>query len=300
MRFSFWPKPAQAWDDLLAVCRHAEATGWDGIYFADHFMGQDDKDDALLECWSVLAALGAAVPRVRLGALVSGNTYRHPALLANIATTIDHISGGRLVVGIGGGWQENEHTAYGIDFFDVPGRLRRLDEACQILRGLFDEHRVDFHGRHYELVDAPLEPKPVQAHLPLLVGGGGEKVTMRIAAQHADEWNTWGLPPHLARKAAVLDAHCERLGRDPAAIHRSAQCLVFLSTDPDWVAAHQHLAGPGRPTLVGTPDTVIATMKAYEEAGIGEFILPQFNLGGRDETIAALDLFHREVAAALA
>ena len=299
MRFSFWAKPSQPWEDVLAVCRHAEATGWDGLWFADHFLGADDPDDPLLECWSVIAALAAAVPRVRLGALVAGNTYRHPAVLANIATTIDHISDGRLVLGLGGGWQENEHLAYGLEFNDVPDRLRRLEEACKVITGLLANERTDFDGRYYTLRDAPLAPKPVQAQLPILIGGGGEKVTMRIAATYGQEWNTWGLPKHLDRKGKVLDAHCERLGRDPGEIHRSAQCLVFLSTDPTWVAEHQHLAGPGRPTLVGTPDEVIAAMQAYAEAGVDEFILPQFNLGSAEQTMAATDLFINEVAAAL-
>src|SRR5688500_4097635 len=176
MRFSVWPNAAQPWDDILDVAQHAEATGWDGVWIADHFMPNEaDPSGPTNECWTLLAALGAAVPRVRLGALVTGNTYRHPAVLAKMAATVDQVSGGRIVLGLGAGWQENEHAAYGIPFFTTRERLERLEEACEIVKGLFSQPRTSFEGRHYTLRDAPLEPKPVQDPLPLLVGGGGEK-----------------------------------------------------------------------------------------------------------------------------
>ena len=138
-------------------------------------------------CW-----MAAAVPRLRLGPLVLGNTYRHPAVLAKMAATVDHISGGRLVLGLGAGWQENEHLAFGLEYSTVGGRLRRLEEACRVIRSMFDNRRSTIDGKFYQVTEAPLEPKPVQARLPLMIGGGGEKVTLRIVAQHADEWNTWG------------------------------------------------------------------------------------------------------------
>jgi F420-dependent oxidoreductase-like protein len=298
MHFSLWISPGHSWEETLSLAQHAEATGWDGIWFADHFMGPGrDARGSLLECWSVLAALAAAVPRVRLGPLVSGNTYRHPAVLANMAAAVDQISGGRLVLGIGAGWQRNEHEKYGIEFFDVGGRLDRLEEACQVLRALTTEERATFDGRHYRLDDAPMEPKPVQRPLPLLVGGGGERRTMRIAATYADEWNTWGAPDHLAQKVQVLERHCEDLGRDPATIARSAQALVFLGDDPAWLEARR--AEPaGMPTLVGTPSELADAMAAYRDAGVGEFILPDWTLpahGGTD----LLDRFLAEVAADL-
>ena len=135
------------------------------------------------ECWTTLSALAGRVPRLRLGTLVMGNTYRHPAVLAKMAVTLDHISGGRLVLGLGAGWQENEHEQYGIPFYTVKERLERLDEACEILTRLWREEKSNFAGKHYTLNNASLEPKPLQAPLPLLVGGGGEKVTLRIAAK---------------------------------------------------------------------------------------------------------------------
>jgi alkanesulfonate monooxygenase SsuD/methylene tetrahydromethanopterin reductase-like flavin-dependent oxidoreductase (luciferase family) len=137
MRFSVWPNAAGSWEDLLDIARHAEATGWDGIWIADHFMPNTaDAVGPTNECWTTVAALAASVPRVRLGTLVTGNTYRHPAVLAKMAANVDMISGGRLVLGLGSGWQENEHSAYGIPFHTIGGRLNRLDEACQVIRSL--------------------------------------------------------------------------------------------------------------------------------------------------------------------
>ncbi|MGH2603661.1 MAG: LLM class flavin-dependent oxidoreductase, partial [Dehalococcoidia bacterium] len=189
MRFSFWPAAGNPWNELVETCRHAEATGWDGIWFADHFMpNAADTSAPVAEVMTTLAGLAACVPRVRLGSLVVGNTYRSPAVLAKMAANVDIISGGRLILGLGAGWQENEHDAYGIPFYTIGGRLRRLEEAVQIVKSLVANDNTTFEGRYYQIVDAPLAPKPVQRPLPLLIGGGGEQVTMRIAAQYADEW----------------------------------------------------------------------------------------------------------------
>jgi F420-dependent oxidoreductase-like protein len=296
MRFSVWPNIGQPWDEVLAVARHAEQVGYDGVWAADHFMpAGDDVSAPVAECWTTLAALAASVPRVRLGALVSGNTYRHPAVLAKMAATIDQISGGRVILGIGGGWQENEHAAYGIDFFTVKERLARLDEACQVIKALTTHGRADFDGRYYRLVQAPLEPKPVQSPLPLLVGGGGEKVTMRIAAQYADEWNTWGMPDVLRHKMAVLDQHCAAVGRDPKEIQRSAQALLFLSDDPAFLERVRGGAG-GRASIAGNVDEVRAVVAEYAEAGLDELIIPDFTLGSMDRKLATLDTFITRVA----
>jgi F420-dependent oxidoreductase-like protein len=300
MRFSVWPNMHQSWEDTLRVARHAEATGWDGVWFADHFMPNAPlDDDATLgptdECFTTLAALAAAVPRVRLGSLVAGNTYRHPAVLAKMATTIDRISDGRFVLGIGAGWQENEHEAYGIEFFDVPTRLKRLDEACQVIRSLVDNARTDLEGRHYHLHGAPLEPKPSNGHLPLLIGGGGEKVTLRIAAAHADEWNVWGTPELLAQKGKVLAQHCERIGRDPATIKHSAQALVYISEDAAFIDKMRG-RDTGRPMIVGTPAEVVDIVGAYAEAGVDELIVPDFTMSTWERKQAALDLLIEQVA----
>jgi F420-dependent oxidoreductase-like protein len=298
MRFSLWPSPTRPWAELLALANHGAETGWDGVWCSDHFipLNPAESQNPVLECWSVLAGLAAAVPRVRIGAIVTGNTYRHPAVLANMATTVDHISGGRLVMGLGAGWQENEHTAYGIHFGTVGERLRRLEEACAVITGLFEQERTTFEGQYYQLNDAVMQPKPVQAHVPLLIGGGGEKVTMRIAAQYADEWNIWGLPELLKQKGAVLDAHCEKLGRDPATIKRSAQALLFLSEDESWLAERRE-RGAMFPMLIGTPAEVQEIVAGYRDAGVDELIIPAFNLGPPQRAVETLDLFNEAVAA---
>ena len=138
MRFGFWPGPNNSWNDTLALAKHAEAGGWHSVWYADHFMpNQEDTSGPTSECWTTLAALAASVPRVRVGALVTGNTYRHPAVLAKMAANVDNISGGRCVLGLGAGWQENEHKAYGIEFSTLGGRMSRFEEACQVISGLF-------------------------------------------------------------------------------------------------------------------------------------------------------------------
>lgn len=298
MRFSLWPNAGNSWDETRELCRHAEATGWDGIWFADHFMpNAADVSAPTAEAWTTVAALAAAVPRVRIGTLVSGNTYRHPAVLAKMAAQVDQISHGRAVLGLGAGWQENEHTAYGIPFYTVGGRLRRLEEACRAVKGLFTNERTTFEGRYYQLKDAPLEPKPVQRPLPLLIGGGGEKVTMRIAAQYADEWNVWGTPETLRRKMAVLDQHCRDLGRDPKTLKRSAQALLFLSDDP--AVLERARAGMGMPVTAGSVDELRETMRQYAEAGVDEIVVPDRTLG-RDaaQKKATMDRVIQEIAPA--
>lgn len=295
MRFSIWPSSTQSWDDFHDAAAHAARTGWDGVWAADHFMpAVAPSDRPMLECFTVLSAVAASVPRLRIGSLVAGNTYRHPAVLANMVATLDHVSGGRTVLGLGAGWQENEHAAYGIEFYDLPGRLARLDEACEVVRRLLDDVRSDFHGRFYTLVDAPAEPKPVQAHLPLLVGGGGERVTLRIVARRADEWNTWGVPEVLAAKGAVLERHCEAIGRDPAEIARSAQVLIDLDGAGS-VSQMPHRRA--YPTVSGGAAQLQDVLRAYEEANVGEFVLPDWNLGKGAARREAMDRFMEEVAA---
>ena len=286
------------WDETLSAARHAEATGWDGLWYADHFMPNavEPADGPIHEAWSVLAAIAATVPRVRLGPLVAGNTYRNPAVTAKIAATIDHISNGRVVLGLGAGWQENEHRAYGLEFNTFRWRFDRLEEACQILTSLFADERSTFAGSHYSLVDAPLDPKPVQARLPLLIGGGGEQRTLRIVARYADEWNVWGLPDLLAAKSAVLEGHCAAIDRDPAAIQRSAVALLFLTDDAAKLASLRS-RDLGRPALVGTPSELQDIVAAYRKAGVQELIVPGFNFRSAAERVDTLERFLTEVAA---
>ena len=294
MKFAVWPSMNDPWAETLAIARHAEATGWDGVYYADHFMPNDaDVSAPVGECWTTLAALAAAVPRIRIGPLVTGNTYRHPAVLAKMAATVDIISGGRLVLGLGAGWQENEHRAYGIEFSTVGGRLSRLEEACHVITSLFANRRTTFAGRYYQLTDAPLEPKPVQSPVPLLIGGGGEQRTLRIAARYANEWNVWGTPEVLARKGQILDPYCEELGRDPRTIRRSAQALLVMTDDRSLI---ERVRASGRPVLGGTGPELRALVEQYAEAGVNELIIPGFTIGRTlEEKLATLDRFNEEV-----
>ncbi len=303
MRFSIWPSPMQSWADVLAVTQHAEQTGWDGVYFADHFMPNDMEGDRpldgpTLECWAVLAGLASVTTRLRLGSLVCGNTYRHPAVLANIAAAVDNVSNGRVVLGLGAGWQVNEHKAYGIDLFDTRTRLDRFEEACAIVQSLLRNERTTFAGAHYTITDAPCQPAPVQSPLPLLVGGGGERRTLRIAAEYADEWNVWGTAELVAQKSEVLARHCDDVGRDPATIARSTQALMFLSEDEQWLAG-KRVQDTGRPVIVGNPEEVIDIVAGYRDAGVDELIVPDWNMGPVTRTNDTYDLFIERVAPAL-
>lgn len=296
MRFSFWSANAHPWEEILRSCVRADTTGWDGVWVPDHFMpNAEDDSGPMHEAWSLLAALAARTERVRLGPLVSGNTYRHPAVLLKAAVTIDHISGGRVVLGMGAGWQENEHVAYGIPFGTFTDRFEKLEEALQVLRSLRDAERSDLAGDHYTLRHAPLAPKPV-GRLPILIGGGGEKKSLRLVAQYAEEWNVWGTPEILAAKGKVLDEHCERLSRDPSTIHRTAVALLFLCDTEDRAAALRDRGIP-RPTLIGTPAQLQEQIQAYVDAGVGEVIIPDFTLGDPAAKDEVLDRFLAEVAA---
>jgi F420-dependent oxidoreductase-like protein len=292
MRFSLWCDANQSWSELLEEASQIERRGWDGVWIADHFMGS--RESSPHECLAYLAALAATVPRLRVGSLVIGNAYRHPTVLANAVTTIDHISGGRVVLGLGAGWQETEHAAYGIPLLEPGPRIDRLEEACEILRRLFDGGPVDFDGDYYTLRDAFLEPRPVQEHLPLLVGGGGERRTLRVVARWADEWNTWGGPDVVRHKGAILDSWCEKLGRDPAAVTRSAQVALLLSEDEGWLARRRGTPAM-RPTVVGTPDEVAEVLAGYAEVGVTEIIVPDMTFGRGSRRSDTIDLFAERV-----
>jgi F420-dependent oxidoreductase-like protein len=298
MRFAVWPNLAQPWSDVLEVTRHAEATGWDGVYVADHFMGDGGDfgpaEEPTLEATAALAALAMATERVRLGTLVLGNTYRHPAVLANWAATVDQLSGGRLLLGVGAGWQQNEHEQYGIRLPPPGERIDRFEEACQVLNGLLRETTTTVAGTHYQLTDAICEPKPVQSPLPLLIGGKGNRM-MGVVARHADEWNMWGLPDVIAERANVLDQRCEAIGRDPAAIQRSAQALVLLTDDQ--TKAEAFVAGTGgRAAVAGTPAQIAETVSRWREVGLDELIVPDFTLGRGQRKLDHLDALIEQVA----
>jgi F420-dependent oxidoreductase-like protein len=295
MRFSLWPMGAQSWDELLGIFRLAEETGWDGVWYADHFMpNQQNTSPPVAEVWPTVAAAAALVPRLRIGTLVCGNTYRHPAVVAKMAAQVDIISGGRFVLGMGAGWQENEHHAYGIPFYTVGERVSRLQESCRIIRELLRNDRTEFHGRYYHVEDAPLSPKPVQQPLPLLVGGGGEQRTMRIAARYADEWNTWGTPETIRHKVSVLDQHCVKDGRNPAEIKRSAQAVFMLDNTEERIEAARNARR--FPVIAGNADELQQTVAEYRDAGLDELVVPTMGLGRGDELESTVGRFINEVA----
>ena len=296
MDFSLWPSASRSWQDILESTEYAERTGWHGVWIADHFMQNGDgKAVPVLECFALLAALAARTDRVRIGSMVLGNTYRHPAVVANQATSVDQISGGRFVLGIGAGWQVNEHEAYGIELPPTRELLARFDEACQVFTGLLAQKRTDFDGKYYQLVDAPLEPKP--AKLPLLIGGAGEKVTLGIVAKYADEWNHWGLPETAVHKGRVFREHSERIGRDPRTVRRSTQAVIEVIEPGDSAAQSRRdeLVAAGRPVVMGSAEEVLDTTGRYAEAGIDELLVPDFPLGDGQRRFDALERLREEV-----
>ena len=253
MRFGlFTSMGMQTWSGVLELWQHLEKTGWDIACVTDHFFpNTKEREGAMLESWSTLSALAALVPRMRVGTIVLGNTYRHPAVVAKMAAQVDIISGGRLLLGLGAGWQQNEHEGYGIPFYTMKERLERLDEACQVMRSLWTERRSNFKGQYYQLSDAPLDPKPVQSpHPELMIGGGGERVTLRIVARHADHWNVWGGPQVVSRKGKILDEHCAAVGRDPKTITRSVNMALLITDKKAEIEAarqdHRDPDGPPR------------------------------------------------------
>ncbi|MGW5746875.1 LLM class F420-dependent oxidoreductase [Amycolatopsis sp. NPDC003861] len=237
MRFAIKTSPQNTqWADMLAVWQAADEielfeSGWTFDHFYPIF---SDSTGPCLEGWVTLTALAQATQRLRLGTLVSGIHYRHPALLANMAATLDIVSGGRLEIGVGAGWNEEESGAYGMELGTIKERSDRFEEACEVLVGLLTQETTTFQGEHYQLADARCEPKGVQKpHPPICIGGSGEKRTLRTAAKYAQHWNFVGGPPEeFARKRDVLHRHCADVGRDPAEITLSSH--VRLEPDLDY------------------------------------------------------------------
>jgi alkanesulfonate monooxygenase SsuD/methylene tetrahydromethanopterin reductase-like flavin-dependent oxidoreductase (luciferase family) len=291
MLLSLWPNAQQPWTEIVTEVRHADSTGWHAVYLADHFMGDGGgfgaPETPTLEATAGLAALAALTERVRVGSLVLGNTYRHPAVVANWAVTLDHVSGGRAILGVGAGWQVNEHRQYGIEL-PAPGeRVTRFDEACRVLRGLLNEPPTTVGGDHYRLTDALCSPPPVQDRLPLLIGGKGDRM-LGVVARHADQWNMWGLPDTIAARSAVLDRRCEAIERDPRSVHRSTQTLVMLTTDAERGRAFVDAVAP-RAAFAGSAAQFAELCGRWAEVGIDEVIVPDTALGTGDERLARLD-----------
>ncbi len=263
------------WPQLLEQWRLAEELGFDSAWLFDHFTSlYGDPDGPCLEASTLLAALARETSRIRIGVLVYGNTHRHPAILAKELVTLDHVSDGRLDVGIGTGWNEREHAAYGIPFPSAGDRVAMLDEALEVMRLLFTERRTTFEGHHYRLHDTPFAPKPLQAKLPILIGGKRPKM-LRVIARHADLWDSSSTPAELVERGAQLDDNCRAIGRDPAEIVRSVSLGADRLEDE-----------------AGFADTI----RAYRAAGASQFLF-DFPLGGAG--LASATQVAREIIPAL-
>lgn len=271
--------PDELFDRIAANVQAAEAAGFDLVTVMDHFQqipGVGREDEPMLEAYATLGALAARTSRVRLGAMVTGVTYRNPALVAKAVTTLDVISKGRALLGIGAAWHEAEHQALGFEFPAIKERMDRLEEALQICRLMFTEERPSFAGRHYRIHRALNTPRPIQAGgPPILVGGGGERRTLRIVAKYADMSNWFGPLDELRHKVEVLERHCAEIGRDPTTILRTVMAPVVLVADHGNDAAVMERIAPERraATTVATPDEAVDFLQPYLDLGFRGFIL---------------------------
>lgn len=288
-----WAKPVQfgvqlapegvTYEELVKTFQLIEELGYDSAWLNDHFIpAMGDKQSPHLESWTLLPALAQRTKTIRLGILVTGNTYRHPAVLAKMATTVDYISGGRLNFGIGAGWEEYEHRAYGIPFYTARERAERLDEALQVIRLLWHEDKPSFAGKHYQLREAEFQPKPLQKpHPPIVVGGQGKKWILPLVARYADVWNAPVVlsPSELKEGLALIRAECERIRRDPCVSEVSIFLPLLNIVDVPLAGAVTRLAarvvaGPNaRNALAGSAEETKARIREYVDAGATQVII---------------------------
>lgn len=280
------PQIKRTWNETRDACLEFESLGYDSVWLNDHLYGIPGPHIPIFEAWTLLSAVAAITSRVRLGTLVSPVGFRNPALLAKMAATLDNVSGGRLIVGLGSGWFEMEFSGYGFDFPPLPVRLRQLDEAATLMKRMWTEDQPTFSGEHFRTAGVYCEPKPVQKpHPPLLIGGGGERVLLGIVARHANMWNNLAVnQAQLAHKAAVLREHCRAIGRDPDEIQVSQQTMVVIGKDSADARAKVEKAqalygghlGHG---IAGTPQDCIDRIHEHIAAGCTMFVIEFF---GRD------------------
>ena len=309
--------PAEHWATMNGLAQHADAgSTFDSVWVYDHFHTVPEPvAEATHEAWSLMAAFAASTSRVKLGQMCTCMAYRNPAQLAKAATTVDVISGGRAQMGIGAGWYEHEWRAYGYGFPRAGARLDALDEGVQIMKQMWTQGSATFAGRHFQVDGALNYPLPLQdGGLPLWIAGGGEKKTLRIAAQHADYTNFDGTPEGFAQKSAVLAEHCAEQGRDFASITRSANYNVVIGeTEKDvadrlaWIGEHYAATVPAKAAstvedfrngpLVGTPEQIVETLTGLKELGM-TYAITYFAEAAYDRS--GIELFETQVAPALA
>jgi alkanesulfonate monooxygenase SsuD/methylene tetrahydromethanopterin reductase-like flavin-dependent oxidoreductase (luciferase family) len=292
---------ASDWPSFLRAGRRAEELGYDHLWTWDHVLAIfGDPNQPIFEGYTALAALAQATERVRLGLFVGANTFRNPGLAAKAITTIDHISNGRAVMGLGGAWFEGEHRAFGLDFGSGFGeRLDWLAEAAPSVRTLLDGGEVtSAPGGRYAFENLRIEPRPIQDHLPIMIGGGGEQKTLRIVARHADLWNVFGTPETVARKDEILRGHCGEIGRDQAEIERTLGCKVTIrgtqaEAERVWLATLEHNRTPTERVAgdvsvwTGSPEQIADTILSYRRVGFDTFIV-ELAAPYDDETMATL------------
>ncbi|HEY0491933.1 MAG TPA: LLM class F420-dependent oxidoreductase [Candidatus Dormibacteraeota bacterium] len=307
MRFGIQTGPQNTtWPDLLNIWQVADGLKFDTAWTFDHFFPIfTDPKGPQLEGWTTLTALAMKTQHVRVGTLVTGVTYREPAVLAKIGATLDVITGGRLEMGIGAGWFELEHQSLGIPFYTVAERIKRLGEACEVILRMWTEDAATYDGTYYHLKEAYCNPKPVQKpHPPLLIGGSGEQLTLKMVARYADEWNAFGTPEMIRHKIEVLEGHCRAIGRDVNTIEKSVGIPLVMSKDSgklDGMLADMasrrgmSLEDARNGMLWGSPDQVIKKLEAYCEVGVTHIILSQ----RAPYDSAMLELFAKEVIPAV-
>lgn len=281
--FLLWPQTA-SWPALRDAAVRAERAGVDSLWTWDHLNSiVGPWEGPILEGWSILAGWSQVTTKPTLGLMVAANTFRNPGLTAKLATSLDHLSGGRAILGIGGAWFEREHEAFGIDFGSgFPERLDRLDESVMLLRRLLDGERIAEHtGAAYSMKDALVEPRPVQARLPIMIGGSGPKKTLRTLAKYGDQWNTSGSIDELRAKDEILRERCAEIGRNPDEIERTCTIDVLIrdSREAGLEAYKAILAGSGGEfdeawaNPIGTPEQVADAIRPIVELGFRHILI---------------------------
>ena len=296
----FSPQAAMTYKAVLDRAARLEKHGYHSMWLVDHFWNRGVPEADVLECTATMSALSAATTKLRIGSLVICNSFRNPGLLAKSLATIDNISSGRLEVGLGAGWMDEEYRGYGYEFPSTGTRLRQLEESVRILKLLFTEKKATFEGRYYKLTDAFNNPKPVQKpHPPITIGGSGEKKMLRIVAQHADRWNCPAGYRSFEHKFGVLKQHCEAVGRDINSINISEQLLVCIGANDAEVEEKWKISQRlpfWRTGIKGTPGQVVEQLRERVRKGITFFTV----IFGDLNSVPSIDLFAREVMPAFA